>query len=408
MNMADVNVNASNVVQMPYMGNLNSADRNAALKLIAQSVGIELVATRVPEGESFIASGEAAMRKLKGEVNALPDLAPGMDNLRAAILTTVPRDIVVPIQRVRMENTKGGLFGQGSDSSKALGYSNTGLNHVVSFIKPSEVRQGAVSVLKSVPPGIRAQVFNHWAENARTDEDKVVLRTALAGERRIVRAVASQRHSLEHGDDVALSHLVQSSLPKGGKLRVIRDQDRTDFEILFPMMSREVKVGDAVMAKVHVTNSETKQGSWTVYGGILRALCFNFTTAWCGKNTEVSGRHIGDDVGRNIAKAVRQALLNVEPFIQAFGDAYSNALPEQFPTRGEVLGRVGKALELPESTLDLASKLWDADGSMSAGSTLGGLVNALTRASQELEMEKAQVVEHAAGRLTFEGWSAIA
>ncbi len=393
---------------LPYMGGLDSAGRNAALKLIARSVGIELEETRVPEGESFIPIGEQKMRALRDEVAALPDLIPGLATYRERIASEKHVDVEVPIQQVRMEPRRGGLYGKGNDEAKALAYTNTGMGQVVSFIKPADVRQGAVSVLKSVSPAVRAQVFNEWAEKARTEESKVFLRTAMLGTRRVIRAVTSPKHSLEFGDDNAIAVHLAGSLPKGGKLRIQRDQDRTDFEILFPMMSREIRVGDAVMAKVHVSNSETKQGSWRVFGGILRALCFNFTTAWCGKDTEVAGRHMGESVGKEIAKAVQQAMRNVEPFVQAFGDAYSNELPDFAPTKGEVLDRVAKALELPEWTLTRAATLWDADGSsLSAGNTLAGLVNALTRASQETDMEQALLIEGAAGRLVVQGWATL-
>jgi hypothetical protein len=403
--MSDITVNSG--TQGVYMGNESSETRNAYLKLLAQRAGFRLPETRVPEGESLLPIGEENKRKLETEVAALPDLSEGLAALRQRVKEENPVDVKVPISQVRMSSERAGLFGKGQDPGKALGYTEAGFSHVVGMVKPDAVRQGASSVLLSLSPKTRADVFNEWAER-KVLRDDAVLRTILHPEskRRVIRAVTSTKHSQERGDDLAIASVLERSLPKGGKLRITRNFDRTDFEILFPMLAREVRVGDAVMAKVHVTNSETKAHSWEVFGGILRVLCFNFITAWAGKDEAVGGKHVGD-IGPRIADAVLRALRTIEPFVHAFGDAYSNELPGTFPTRGEVLTRVGSALALPDSTLTLAGQLWDADGVKGAGNTLAGLVNALTRASQEETMAQAAVTEQVAGRLVMEGWAAL-
>lgn len=50
---------------------------------------------------------------------------------------------------------------------------------------------------------------------------------------------------------------------------------------------------------------------------------------------------------------------------------------------------------------------WAMDGARSAGTTLGGLVNAVTRAAQDLPLVQAEAAEVAAGRLVDEGLAAL-
>ena len=93
----------------------------------------------------------------------------------------------------------------------------------------------------------------------------------------------------------------------------------------------------------------------------------------------------------------------LEPFIQAFGDSYEVPLEG---TPAELADRAVKALELPMGAESIVNA-WAMDGSRSAGMTMGGLVNALTRASQDLPVADAEEVEVAAGKLVDEGLKAL-
>jgi hypothetical protein len=310
-----------------------------------------------------------------------------------------------------MSPKNGGLFAEGKPDSNALAYTPAGFNHILGFIKPTSVQGGMRDTLLALPPGLRSEAFNYFATSAHRASGDVQIRTIvdpLSG-RRVVRAVTSDRHSLEKGDDSAILGAIERAVPNGAKLRATRTLDRTDLEILWPAMEREIRVGDVALIALSISNSETKGGSLKIEPKLLRVLCYNFTTAYSdGADEEISLRHVGD-ISRKLPSAIARALRVVEPFVRAFGDAYRVALPTYAPTRGETLARLAKATqgELPASTWDLAGTLWDRDGARSAGDTLAGAVNAMTRASQEMNMGDAQRVEKVAGKLIAHGWDSL-
>jgi len=403
----------SPIADIPYVGTLDFETRSTVLKALCNAAGIRLPDTRVPEGESLLPSGEENQRKLGADVKALPDLADTLTALRARVSAEKPKDVTVPIQRVRMDYHRAGLLGDGQEASKSIGYTKAGFGHVLSFVKPQSVRSGFGDTLLALPPKIRADAFNYFAETShRPDVDQVVLRTHLAGvnyanPRRIIRAVTSDKYSAV--DDLDVADAIQASIPKGAKLRLTRADDRTDFEVIWPALERQLKVGDIALISLRVVNSETKASAIKVMPQLLRVLCYNFTTAWSdGADEEISIRHIGEAKVK-LAKAFERALSVVEPFVKAFGDAYAKDFPAFAPTRGELLARLAKKFMgiLPSETVDLTGQLWDADGEKSAGNTLAGLVNAVTRASQMLNMEKSQSVEKVAGKLIANGWAAL-
>lgn len=389
-----------------YVGNADFDTRNAVAKSMAAEAGIRLPNTIVPEGESLLPIGEENKRRLATDIALLPSLADGIAALRARMAMEKKVDTVVPVQRIRM-NPKNGALGESADKAN-LGYTAEGFNHVAHFIKPDSVRSGFNSTLLALPPAIRADAFNYFAGNA-IESDKAVLRTIINPEsgRRIIRAVTSEKHSLESGDDSMIARVLEESLPAGAKLRVTRTMTRTDFEIIWPALQRQLRVGDIALIALSIANSETKAGSLRIWPKLLRVLCYNFTTAWSsGADEEISLRHIGD-LKWKLPAAFKKALAVVEPFVVAFGDAYQLALPDFAPTRGEALSRVVSKLGIPESVAEEAATLWDADGEKSAGNTLAGLVNAITRASQELSMAESAGVEKMAGQLIANGWDVL-
>ena len=173
-------------------------------------------------------------------------------------------------------------------------------------------------------------------------------------------------------------------------------------------MDRQIRVGDSLAFGLRFRNSETKAGSLVVEPFLFDAICYNLTTAYSTleEEGEFTLRHVGD-LSRRLPDIMARAAAVIEPFVRKFGDAYKTPLPAQLPTRGDVLNRIEKVLELPAEAVTLASRLWDADGTSSAGDTLAGAANALTRASQELTMDVADVVEKAAGKLVGQGWDAL-
>ncbi len=400
---------------VPYLGTLEPAQRFAALKALANNAGLRLPETIVPEGTPLIPYGEERKRALAADLNKLPDLAPALDAYTARLVGEAHKDVNVPLHTVRMvapsehgalANGRGRLIGPGS--STPLAYTDAGFRHVAAYLKPDTIRNGFAENLLALPLDLRSTVFNHWATNSKR-HDNVVVRTFWGGKDRIVRAVTSPKHSLETGDDMAIVAALRTARP-GAKVRITRGLggEFSQIEVIWPMLDRQLVAGDVAYGGVRISNSETKGGSLRVEAFLLRVLCLNFTTAFTEDENvaELSLRHVGD-LTKRLARMVMAAMDRIDPFVQAFGDAYKDGLPDFAPTRAAVLERAQKKALFSESVLHRANELWDADGLKSAGDTRAGFVNALTRASQELEVNTATVVERQAGRVILDGWDAL-
>ncbi len=384
-----------------YAGNLSFNERNQLLKSLAGSAGLRLPTTILPEGHALWDVGVQAQRRLAAEVKALPDLRDALVAMRTRIEQENPLDFkAVPVQTMRMDPRTGRLHGKDKDASSAIGYTNSGFSQTAQFLKPNAIRSGFAENMLALPEGLRASVFNHWA-NSSTRTDPLAVRTIVepSSGKRVIRALTSDRHSLETGDDRMIIDAIEARdvLMKGAKARITREHDRSEFEVIWPGMNRQLVVGDMALCGVRVKNSETKAGALKVEAFILRVLCANFTTAESVDldGEELSLRHMGD-LTLKLPRLFEKALSRIEPFVTAFSDAYQVHLPH---TRGETLAQVGKAYKLGENVLQLAAEKWDADGIKSAGDTLAGLINALTRASQEQDIETAGVIEKIAGRM---------
>ena len=389
-------------------------ERMETLKQLASMTGIRLPQTIIPEGESLIPYGVDRQRALADEIAALPSVADAAAILRAVRQEQKPVDTMIPVNEVRMRPGDGGLHGVRCDPAKrALGYTPVAFTQAASFIKPGSVSAGFAQTLLALPPALRADAFNYFSESANNGDRNVVLRSALVPQyragalelRRSLQAVVSERYSVVEDHDLVAD--LGSALPDGAKCRFTQTESRSDLEILWPAMRRELKVGDIALIGVTATNSQTKQCSIRLTPKVLRVLCLNFTTAWGqGAEEEVSIIHTGE-ARYKFQKAIRRILDVVEPFIVAFGDAYQDPLPTS-KTRGQLIESAVKRFELPAKFGDTVAASWDIDGTMSAGNTRAGLVNAITRAAQGLDMAKAATVEAAAGRIIHQGWDALA
>lgn len=395
---------------------MSYTERTAEAARLADAAGLRLPKTRVPEGESLWDVGEKNRRALEGQIEALPDAADGLAALRERIRREDPQDYDMPVGRVRLGTGSGEVRMVGGQAAQASGYTRTAFGQLAAAVKPADAGIGWASTLLALPPAIRAQAFN-WAADAKLTDRPAVVRTLVepVSGRRVIRALVSDKHSQTTGDDKAVADALQQMTAdtflgglKGAKLRVTRDHDRTDLEILWPAMAREIKTGDLVKIGVRVSNSETKRGSLVVAANVLRVLCYNFTTIESADEDaeEIRLIHVGD-MGKRIEAAMVKALKRVEPFVLRFADAYREAFPAGTPTRGELLAKAVRVLGVGKDTAELAAKVWDADGDMSAGDTLAGLVNALTRASQTLDMAEGIAVEKAAGKLIARGFGVL-
>ncbi len=385
-----------------YVGTASFEERNQTLKALSNAAGLRLPETILPEGHALWEVGQEAQRGLKASVNALPMASDAIQALLARIQLEDPKDYPLNPRALRMSGDTGRLFREGKDGANAIGYTRTGFNHAVDAIRPSGLT-GLSANLLALPHSIRAQAFNWHAQCAR-DASKSTVRTILEPKSgtRVVRAITSSIHSLETGDDKLIAEtLWNDDTFKTAKARITREQNRSEFELIWPAMNRELVVGDVALMGCRIVNSETKAGSLRVEAFLLRVLCANFTTAESDDldASDIAIRHVGD-LRRKLTRALAQAISRLEPFVKAFGDAYQRPLTH---TRGETLELVGKKFELPERVLTTANTVWNQDGEMGAGNTLAGLVNALTRASQLEPVAIAGEIERAAGRLVMHG-----
>lgn len=396
-----------------YAGNKTIAERSEVQAQLVREAGWIQPETRVPVGTALLPEGVQALRQLQTEINALPDASTLLPRFLAAEEARKPVDVTAPIGKIRMNST-GHLqrvLPSGS-LGPAIGYTHTGLGQLVQFYGEAlGVPRNWVNGLEFLTPSARAVAFNDMATRAEVaesfDADPRVVRTILNGNGdRVLRAVTSTKHVLDRGDARAVAKLLGTVLPKGAKLRIHRAWDRVDFEVFYPMMNREILVGDIVLGRTSVSISETKDISGSALAGLLRCLCYNFTTAWFGGESIFHAKHIGADFIARLSKAFADATTKIQPFVQAFGDAYKVALPSG-QTRASVLHKAERRFELEADVIKNAIASWDADGVKSAGNTLAGAVNALTRASQLQTFADAEVTEAAAGELAARGWAAL-
>jgi hypothetical protein len=394
-----------------HASQLNHEDRMSLLKQLSHTAGLRLPDTRLPEGTALWDVGEANKRKLQAEIDKLPTFMQAAAAILARIDQESPEDFpMCDINGFVMNPENGRIYGNEDDPAQAIGYTRSGFSHLIDFVKPGTVTSGAANVLLNLSPGVRALAYNEWAEQAPSEKMTIRVITEPRSQVRTIRAVTSQKHSLQHGDDKAvLETLLAEEFADLGsaKARITREHDRTEMEIIWPAMKFQLKVGDIALVGIRITNSEVKKGSLKVEVFLLRVLCANFTTAYTkdDKSEEISIRHMGD-LREKLADAFRSALKRVQPFVKLFSDAYLIGKPEG-QSRSDLLLKVRRVYQLPESTVDAATAMWDIDGLNSAGETLAGLVNALTRASQEQTTELAAQTERAAGDLLHRKWSAL-
>ena len=393
-------------------------ERSAFLKSVCEAAGLRLPETRVHEGDALIEVGHERVRMYEGEINALPSLADAASALGARESLEQPLSLPVRLSELRMDPQDGSLTRGGGP----LAMTGRGLGHLLDFVAPAGVRSPESS-LAALSPRVRADAVNEWIgqavrNGARTDvikghrvEKPLVLQTRKPdGRQRMIEAVTSERYAVL--PDAALARAVAEAermgrIPAGGKCRVtIGPTGRVDLEVIWPAMQREIRVGDVLMARARVGHGHGKIAGIEADAGAFRVLCYNCTTAWTEDEHATRTIHVGDPA--KILTAVVNDLVaaakRVEPLVFAFGEAYRIALPKP---RTDVVAELVKARKAHgDFTSTLAEQsiaLWDMDGEASAGDTLGGLANAITRATQLMPFDQALRGEALAGMLVQRG-----
>lgn len=308
----------------------------------------------------------------------------------------------LPIRNLGMNAKTGGLFNIVKDHNAALPATKTALGHLMSYVKDKP--SNALGVMLDLPVALRAQMFTEYMN--RPEPRNVVLRTAVAPgtDKRVIRAVVSEVHSQEKGDDLSIIESLRTIVQDvpTAKLRVIRQWDYTHAELVIPNVAVQPKVGVTLYGRISLLNSETKGGSYISEGGSFNLVCLNGMVR-PGNTSEYRVRHMGD-ISFRVRQSIRGAVEAVSEHLQVFNAAYRTPLERP---RADILAAFGAKHELPENTVHAIGTLWDVDGERSAGDTLAGLVNAVTRYAQSQPVERALELESVAGETLHKGLSAL-
>lgn len=406
---------ASPAVSSSYVGRASSAERMETLHRLNALAGYTAVKTILPEGTALWDIGQQALVRERVRLDKLPALR---DFARVFLANEQARQITDktgPLGRLRMDPRSGKIYRLDSAGKPGcgVGYTHTGLSQLVGMHADAlGVPSNFVRALEFLSPGPRATAFNDLgirAEAKGLSQEPRVMRLAknVHGEQ-YLRAVTSTKHvGIAGGYAAVVSRMVQELGLDADKAKVrvaAEGDDRLDIEVIFPMLNREIVVGDVLWGSLALTLSETKDVSARISDSLMRVLCANLTRAPYGCEHEWTRKHVGtENFVADLMTRIQSGAARLAPFVRAFGDAYADELPG---TRAEAFERLEKMVDLPKSlTAESVLAAWDADGAKSAGSTRGGLVNALTRASQDLSITDAEVVEAAAGGLVLTGWN---
>lgn len=297
----------------------------------------------------------------------------------------------VPIRNVRMNPETGGLYGEGKDPAHSMPMTKTAMGHLFSYVKrkPDNVVNNLLDIDDLA---IRSIVFSHYM--GRPEARNIVLRTAMTSPtQRTIRAVVSDLHSQERGDDLSIIESLKDLVTTEMKMRVVRQWDRTHAEIILPNTAVQVlKKGITLYGKINIVNSETKQGGFEALAGSMNLVCLNGMTAM-GDSSTFKVRHVGD-IKHRVRQSIRVGIEGVMEHLNDFSKAYSKPLPN---TRAEAIEAFVTYHALPETTGVAMAALWDVDGERSGGDTLAGLVNSATRHAQSLPVKEAAELERNAG-----------
>jgi hypothetical protein len=320
-------------------------------------------------------------------------------------------DFEKPLASIAMHPRTGGLYDKtlnGVGQTQGIIPTRTALSHLMSY---GEGPSYNVENLEFYPPSIRAQMVEHQLAKVTAAKPRtVVLRTAVRGivgqnEERVIRAVTSDMHSRDKGDDLALIAQFQrlpSTVLANARMRVVKEWDYTHVEMVIPNKVREVRPGIVINGRINVKNSETKGGSFEASVGTMNLVCLNGMVG-NGSNSTVSVKHVGD-IRSRMGAGVRTVIELVDVYLEEFFQAYNMPLPK---SQSEVIEATVKRFKLPEATGAALGALWNVDGERSAGHTVAGLANALTRHAQSLPVERALEVEAVAGKVVSMGLSAF-
>ncbi len=362
--------------------------------------------------DAIVVSGGATVNGVQQDTTILmarkgfdkwPSATDGLNQWAEKVVAQDLTDVKdMPIRDIFMSPTTGGLYNKNKSGLHAIPATRTAIGHLMSYVK--EKPSNTLGVLLDLPLAVRSQVFAEYMQ--RPEPRTVVLRTGLAdSEKRVIRAVVTDTHSQDKGDDMAIIASLRSlgtEILSQAKMRVIRQWDYTSTEIVLPNVGVQPKVGVTLYGRLSIINSETKGRSFEAIGGSMNLVCLNGMTRLMDSSS-FHVRHTGD-ISFRVRQSVRGAIEAVGEHLNVFKDAYGTPLERP---RADVISAFVKANELPETTGQAIQTLWDVDGERGAGDTLAGLVNSITRHAQSLSVESAITMEALAGETLHKGLAGL-
>jgi len=360
--------------------------REQSAREAAAQGGILFPNTRVPAGEALWDSGEAVLKADRAAWAARPHFREGVEIVQAALRAEDRRDWRVPVNALRLDPVTARL--QTKPGSAGAGYSDHSFRQLVAQAGYSGAPRGFASSLAYLYPADRASALNR--QLVRAEATPVTLRTRLASDgTRVVRAVLSERYGSINDLDIAAA-LAQAyaGSEADGRLDYKPGDRHSRFEVIFPSQVpvKTFRTGDIHYAVIGFENSETGEGSFTGYAGLMRAACYNLTLAW-GQGTEIKIRHIGDAVSR-MRGAVNALAHQIEPLVAAIQESATVEAPGNV---FDLFGKIAAKFDAGEARAEAWADTYRAKYSDSP--TLWGVTSAITDAAQGLSYWREQAAE---------------
>lgn len=339
---------------------------------------------------------------MKGNYESVMDLAREVQRIENA-----KQDYIVPGYQLAMRN----------DNILAIGENRQGIG---------EVAHGQISDKLGIPkryydrmgdiPELRTQNVNAWLDREKRN---FMVRT-LDGK---ARALLSDRFKPIDNSTV-LGGVVSTLEGKELAVKSVSLTERKMFlQVVFPAMTRDVAVGDAVQYGLTISNSEVGSGSVDVSSMIWRLVCSNGMVASSVVNSRHVGRQAsaGEDYSIFSDEAVRADMqafkLKLRDTVQAaISDQHFDAIVDQMRaatedriTRPEQTVRnVTKRFDLSEDFGDLILGNMIEEGNLNRW----GVVNGITALAKNIESPDRQFeierLGHSVLTLAPSEWSVIA
>jgi len=236
-------------------------------------------------------------------------------------------------------------------------------------------------VLDRLPVGLRFATVNHLVQQYEA-EQMMTLRTIAGDDRRIVRALVTDRYTPI--DDVDIVPVVADVLADTDAEIKMADfgEDFTHIRLVFPKTQTEVKKGDIIQTGLNISNSEVGMRAVRIEPFNYRLVCTNGMTRTEGAGS-TSLRHIGNAarLKDSIARAVEDARGAAAQMQEAFKKALHHSVADPF----KLINDHGM-----EHLSQDALKQVLAAYTVEPDPNLFGVINAFTRAAQTADTVEAR------------------